>query len=178
MPKFRFIVTRDTSESAMVTIDAADIEEAHDKALSSAMDLEWEPDNCVGRRYLPDEDDYEVIDDIDYADLLEKCQSGPHVEGFVGTVHLGDDLLFWDTREDAWNHVSHPLGCYSINEPIALIRTEDPCDELLLHAVAGDATRGVFVFRKSILDKYEKGSFEILWTSKGGDEVLWTSKDS
>lgn len=67
MTKYRFTVTRPTTESTTVEVEAASIEAAQDKALSRAFldaHADWQPDDGSGHNdeaYLPDPDDYEII---------------------------------------------------------------------------------------------------------------------
>tara|TARA_Y100000815_G_scaffold145270_1_gene131537 strand:+ start:1525 stop:1716 length:192 start_codon:yes stop_codon:yes gene_type:complete len=62
MPKFKFTMTRDTTESVSVTVEAPSIEEAHEEALANPPQAGWEQDeNYPQRPYLPDEDDWEVV---------------------------------------------------------------------------------------------------------------------
>lgn len=64
MPKFRFTITRDTTESAVVTIDAPSIEEAHDIALDRQREWVYTVDEGNDTdAYIPDEDDFEEIDE-------------------------------------------------------------------------------------------------------------------
>jgi hypothetical protein len=64
MPRFTFTVTRDITESATVTIEAASIKEAHDKALKNHTAITgWENDEGNNPEpYIPDEDDYKEED--------------------------------------------------------------------------------------------------------------------
>jgi hypothetical protein len=52
MPTYRIIVTRDVTESCVVTVSAADAAKAQVKALESVWNsphgMDWEPDDCVG----------------------------------------------------------------------------------------------------------------------------------
>jgi hypothetical protein len=63
MPSYELILTRDTSESVHVEVEAKDLEEAQEKVLDMIMQGEiddgWEPDDHVGDRYFTNLDDYE-----------------------------------------------------------------------------------------------------------------------
>ena len=52
MPTFRIIVTRDVTESCVVTVSAADRDEAGTKALEHVLHypdkVDWELDDCTG----------------------------------------------------------------------------------------------------------------------------------
>jgi len=62
MPRFKFTLTRDTTESVSVTIEADTIEAAQDQALANPPKTGWEPDdNDPGDAYLPDPDDWEEV---------------------------------------------------------------------------------------------------------------------
>lgn len=62
MPKYSFTLTRDTTESVSVTIEADTAEEAFQKALENPPVEGWEPDdNTPQDPYLPDPDDVEEI---------------------------------------------------------------------------------------------------------------------
>ena len=68
MPRFKFTVTRDTTESATAVVEAASIREAQAIALSRDYEneLEFKHDECSGGdTYLPDEDDWEELSDED-----------------------------------------------------------------------------------------------------------------
>lgn len=61
MPKFFVTVTRDTTESTIVDVEAPTKHEAIAKALAEARDnpgaFDWEADECVaGEPYIGDED--------------------------------------------------------------------------------------------------------------------------
>ena len=64
MPRYELVLTRDTTESAIVTVEADDLEDATDMVLDmeNKGDLsdKWKPDCCVnGDRYFTNLDDYE-----------------------------------------------------------------------------------------------------------------------
>lgn len=64
MPVYRFTITRDTTESATVEIEADSIGEAHDEAFTWRVvnSAKFEPDDCVnGDVYIPDPSDYEIV---------------------------------------------------------------------------------------------------------------------
>lgn len=78
MPKFRFLLTRDTTESVVCTVEAATIEEARHKALhpyaygirdEDILELgddgypNWQPDDCISAPYVADPDDFEILED-------------------------------------------------------------------------------------------------------------------
>lgn len=56
MNKYKIILTRDLTESCFVEVEAANEEEAEDKARAAALccETEWETDegNCPGRAYI------------------------------------------------------------------------------------------------------------------------------
>jgi hypothetical protein len=61
MPHFTFTVTRETTESVTVTVEADSIKEAHRKALATQYGIRgWAYDegNHPREAYIPDEDDY------------------------------------------------------------------------------------------------------------------------
>jgi len=63
MPRFKFTITRDITESAVVVIEAASIEEAHDKAIEDHTAITgWENDEGNNPEpYIPDPDDFEEV---------------------------------------------------------------------------------------------------------------------
>lgn len=62
MKKFQFTLTRDTTESVTVTIEADTIEEAQEKALENPPETGWEQDdNDPQDPYLPDSEDWEEV---------------------------------------------------------------------------------------------------------------------
>jgi hypothetical protein len=62
--KFTFTITRDITESVVVTIEAPSIKEAHKKALETHTTITgWENDEGNNpEAYIPDEDDYKEED--------------------------------------------------------------------------------------------------------------------
>jgi len=59
MPKFEFTLTRDTTESVSVTVEADTIEEAQSEALGNPPETGWtQDDNSPADAYLPDPDDW------------------------------------------------------------------------------------------------------------------------
>lgn len=66
MPRFKFTVARDTTESATAIVEADTIKEAQAIALSRDYEdkLDFEHDDGSGDdTYLPDEDDWEELGD-------------------------------------------------------------------------------------------------------------------
>jgi len=73
MTKFKVFITRETSESVEVIVEAKDLEEADQKAYERVRDamsapawpdgLEWEPDDYAGDPYLPAPGEGEVVPD-------------------------------------------------------------------------------------------------------------------
>ena len=62
MPKFGFTLTRDTTESVRVAVEAETIEEAQAQALSNPPATGWETDdNTPQDPYLPDPEDWEDL---------------------------------------------------------------------------------------------------------------------
>ena len=62
MPKFEFTLTRDTTESVRVTVEADSIEEAQEEALANPPATGWEQDdNTPQDPYLPDPEDWEEV---------------------------------------------------------------------------------------------------------------------
>lgn len=65
MPIYRFTITRDVTESAVVTVEADDVETAQDMALSDpeiSNNADWAIDDvCGGTPYLPDPGDYTEV---------------------------------------------------------------------------------------------------------------------
>lgn len=66
--RYRVIVTRDTTESTVVDVEASSPEEANTKALAEARDypgrFDWTPDDGVaGDPYLGDPDGVEEVSD-------------------------------------------------------------------------------------------------------------------
>ena len=62
MPEFRFTLTRDTTESTTVTIEADTIEEAQAEALAHPPETGWtQDDNLPDDPYLPDPSDWERV---------------------------------------------------------------------------------------------------------------------
>lgn len=62
--KYRFTLTRDTTESCMVVIESDSIEEAREKVLDDPRGHEgWQSDDYWGKPYLPNDDFEEVITD-------------------------------------------------------------------------------------------------------------------
>ena len=65
MPRFKFFVTRNITESATVEVDAPTIEDAHEEGLRKANAFEvegWETDDNVnGDAYIPDPDSFEIV---------------------------------------------------------------------------------------------------------------------
>lgn len=65
MARFKFTVTRNITESAIVEVIASTIEDAHKEGLRKANACEvegWQTDDFVnGDAYIPDTDDYEII---------------------------------------------------------------------------------------------------------------------
>jgi hypothetical protein len=62
MPKFNVLVTRDTTESTVVDVEADDAEQAKENALHEARlspeNFDWTPDDCMGGEpYLADPDE-------------------------------------------------------------------------------------------------------------------------
>jgi hypothetical protein len=61
MNRYTFTITRDVTESAVVSIEAENLEEAHMEALCKTPSLEWELDEMsYDDPYLPDPDDYSI----------------------------------------------------------------------------------------------------------------------
>lgn len=59
MNRYTFTITRDVTESAVVSIEAQSLEQAHMEALNNTPCLEWEFDEMsADQPYLPDPDDY------------------------------------------------------------------------------------------------------------------------
>ena len=62
MPKFRFTLTRDLTQSVSVEVEGDDIEQAQQAALTNPPQSGWEiDDNPPQDAYLPDPDDFEEI---------------------------------------------------------------------------------------------------------------------
>jgi hypothetical protein len=67
MPRYRVIVTRDTTESAWIIVDAASPEEADEAALEQARDgdVRWDPDEGNELRpYIGDPEGCELLPSV------------------------------------------------------------------------------------------------------------------
>lgn len=66
MSKFRFRITRNVTESCMVVVEANNLFNAFDAAINNPdpfMEDYWvQDDNAPNKPYIPDEEDYEIID--------------------------------------------------------------------------------------------------------------------
>jgi len=64
MARFTFLVTRNTTETCSVTVEADSIEAAHDRICedidAAIYATEWELGDDSEPHYIPDEDDYTV----------------------------------------------------------------------------------------------------------------------
>lgn len=82
MPTFRIIVTRDVTESCVVTVSAAGAAKAQVKALEHVLHhpdkVDWEPDDCIG------DDPY--VTDCEQSDRIAAC------EGCGNTLNDGSDI--------------------------------------------------------------------------------------
>lgn len=73
MPKFRFCVTRDVTESVWLTVDAPTIQDAHTEGLSDIDKYADQTDGCTSWElddypsmidvYVADTDDYSIVED-------------------------------------------------------------------------------------------------------------------
>jgi hypothetical protein len=66
MPKFKFFITRQVTESAEVIVEGDDIEDAHTNALTMANDHKidnWQQDDMQGEPFIPDPGTYTEIGD-------------------------------------------------------------------------------------------------------------------
>lgn len=57
MNKYRIMMTRDTTDTAYIEVEADSVEEAEDLAYTIARyedDVVWEPDSWCGKPYCPD----------------------------------------------------------------------------------------------------------------------------
>lgn len=65
MPKYRIMMTRDTSDTAYIEVEADNLEAAEDAAYQIARyedDVDWEPDDWCGKPYCPDPGATEIFD--------------------------------------------------------------------------------------------------------------------
>lgn len=65
MNKYRIMMTRDTSDTAYIEVEANSIEEAEDLAYTIARyedDVAWEPDDWCGKPYCPDPEANQIFD--------------------------------------------------------------------------------------------------------------------
>jgi len=113
MPSFKFTITRDTSESAQVVVTADTIEQAQETALTREFESTCErlclfatDDGAVSDTYLPDETDYEEIDELPAHERPSDhlvVEAARYIHGEDGSVEIDDNAPVSRARSNPEN---------------------------------------------------------------------------